>query len=578
MKDINHNFDNKIKHALESYEAPYQPDDWLLMDAMLDAAEEAERPTLVLFPGRHIIKLLFAGALFLVLAGAGIGYYQSQSRPAAPNTASNLPPEKSGHAAAPNAGADSPKVSPSGIYTTQKTESTQVGLSNTEAQIKTAVATTGSQPAGIAPLKMQNLTLAAPPAGNTSSETGASGWVSKSGRLGSAEPPQTGNNTPLPDLYAAQTNAGTGFMPAGVSENTPLHTTPATAGSQTTATLKNAPKQLAQRVQSIKATSLSLPPSAIQLPQPKLPVIAQPPLTAAAPPPQFPAAALPRFSAGVYTAADVNMLQKNNHALAGMSSGIQGTYRFARHWSIAAGAGLSYKKMNIDIGRPLNYDQSAELTDTAFAPSYVNAYHNATLQMNMAVIALTVQYHLLPDKKISPFAGIGYSVCLPYKNMLTYKSLLSSAYASDITSPQSVLATMPFTPNPRPASGNNNPDHDPLVDNPNIYDIEEETVFNNNPLNNYWVNSQPVYEADLTANTVNQQQITEANRPLFDVLHLELGIDYQVSKHLRLSGVTRLSGTVMPHRFINQPQISQVNTQQRLFTGSVQIGLSWLFK
>ncbi|OWY20870.1 hypothetical protein C7N43_13120 [Sphingobacteriales bacterium UPWRP_1] len=581
MKDINHNFDNKVKRALENYEAPYQPDDWLLMDAMLDAAEESKRPTLVLFPGRRIIKLLFTGALFLVLAGAGIGYYQWQNQPVPPNNiASNMPPalpaeQPQGYTAAPASGVDAPKVLSSGANTALKTKNAQGSLSNTATQSKTSV-TTSSKPAGTTRLTPQNQDFAAPPAA-ASLKTGA-GLASKSGHQSGTRPPQTGSTPLLSGLYAEQANAGAGFAPVSAAvASSPVHTTALPAGTPTPANLKNTPEQLPQKLQSIKAAALPLPRADIQLPPPQMPAVAQPALTAAAPAPQFPPAALPRFSAGAYTAADANMLQENNHALAGISVGMQGTFRFARHWSIAAGAGFSYKKMHINIGNPPNYNQPAEPTDTTFDPNYANAYYNATLQMSMAVIPLTVQYHLLPGKKISPFAGIGYSVYLPYKNMLTYNRLLSSRHVSDLTSPQSLLANTPFTPDPRPVSGNN-PDNDPLVDNPNIYDIEEETASNNNALNNYWVNSQPVYEANLAANTVNQQPITEANRPMFDVVHLELGMDYRISKHFRLSAVTRLSGTVKQHRFVNQPQMRQISAEQRLFTGSIQLCLSWFFK
>lgn len=593
MKDLNYNFDNKIKRALENYEAPYQPDDWLLMEDKLNAAEDTKRPTLVLFPGRRIIKLLFTGALFFVLAGgAGIGYYQWQNHnyqsAITQNSAQLLPQTPNGKTppvpAQEQAAAPTPA---SGNKIATKTATNSSVISKT-AQGQTV------NPAGSTAAKLsQQATGSYEPASatyNQTLQTSGSSFLSRSSREPLANRLYTNaNNLPLQQETTAITNNTGNLPPANAPASEFAANNQHSAGSLTapakvytelknTATpLKTAPILL----QTLPATEvLTLPEKEAKiLPAQQVPIVPGKPVLAAAPAPQFPAA-LPRFGAGAYTAANANWLQ-NNTPLAGVSYGIQFSYRFARHWSVAAGIGAGYKELNLtthNANNNLQFDPN-QLTDSINTINNATQRYNALLQLNMAEIPVSVQYYLLPGKRFSPFAAAGFSVYLPFNNRLTYERSVISWYSSGNTALQSVIAAIPFSPDPRPVT-NTNPDNDPLVNNPNIYDIEEEAVFNNNPFNSYWVNSLPDYQSSITATAVNQlTQIPEAKRPMFDVIHLTLGANFKVSNRLQLWGATQFSGTVKQHKLYSIPEAGHQNiTPQRLFTASAQFGVTYLFK
>lgn len=531
MNNPEHNFDNRIKQALENYQAPYQPDDWLIMQDKLDGNDKKSRPKFAIFPFKITLGLLFV-AFAALIGTAGIGFQQWQELPstASKSNVSSLQE----NATSANTDLSSAEIN-SGIN--------QAGFTMPSSEsVDLATATDFEPVTDIAPV----LTNAVP--------------IQKSQSL-----------LPVATADIRATAPATPVIPVVLqpSDRLPL---PATVKGATLPFLsaisgKLIDDHLPETVKELQLFEL-----------PELPVSEE--TETSAPAPQMPPR-LPLITLNTVTAADANGLGIDAPVTAGFSTGLMASYRLSKHFKVTTGALFSYKNLQIDYQPTQStYENSITINDVPYLQTN-NAQQRGFLEMNMVEIPLSIQYQLLPTKKISPYVRAGVSAYLPFKNMVSYNRNSNGLFVQT-GSNQTILANFPFVPNPRPTTLGNSTD--PLLAQPIIEDIENTDIplptNYDSPLQSYWVNSQPDYQTNLTATQYVQiENAPGINRPIWDIVHLSLGMNYQINRHWGIMAETQVKGSLLRHRFDTKLPIQlQADGGQRLFTASMQVGVAYSFK
>jgi len=525
MNNPDNQFEKRIKQALENYQVPYQPDDWLLMQEKLDRQNEKERPKFFIFPYKTTLGLL--SVFFAVVIGtAGIGF-QHWNQSSEPLTAGKKASSKT----------EMSKEMP--LTATEHVNETVIETDKTTV-IPTVFETASFDPIvpvsnGVATFESTDNFKSALPENMrvTSSAIPAQTFVSK-----------PVDNQPLPVVNPFQ------FVPA-------IHSI---SGKPVMLPLPDAIKSLQNDIVPELSTEEETETSA---PAPQLP------------------ARLPLITLSAHSAADANTFGNNDPVTAGISSGLMVSYRLNKHFRLSAGAMFSHKNLKTNYQPPKNMlENTIVITDYSNMPENIPP-QQSVVKLNMVEIPLSVQYLLLPNKKFSPYIRAGVSAYLPFKNMVNYYRSSNGVFVQS-GAVQTILSDFPYIPSHQTVNPGNNVD--PLLQQPIIQDLENTDLPNpfglNNPLQNYWINSLPDYQTNLTANQFVQiEDAPGINRPIWDVVHLSLGMNYQINRSWGIMAETQMKGTLMKHRFDTKlPVQLQPQGGQRLYSASLQLGVSYSFK
>ncbi len=379
------------------------------------------------------------------------------------------------------------------------------------------------------------------------------------------------------DTYIANAANGALFAGANSNKNLPVATVqPPNATTITTPLLAFLPT-LKTGLVTAQTTPKQVKELQNLIINPEQAAAAQP-IIAIAPklPPQ-----LGKLTLAAVTSTDVNWLSGNQQS-GGFSSGLNLNYAIGKHWGISAGTLFSQKKWLVLPKQINSINNTNELTNFGSTEIRNNKEQNS-IMMNMVEIPVSLTFNILPGKKISPYLRAGVSAWLPVQNMVSYTQYNHGSLSQTGTANQTILANMPFTPNPRPNSTLLN-DNDPLLSTPVIYDditdLPTSPNIYNSQFQNYWINSNPDFQSVVYA--TEHIQIPNApgiNQPVWDIVHLTAGVNYHIGQQWLLLAETRFSASITRHRFdAKLPTSLQPVQGQRLFSGSMTVGFAYRFK
>lgn len=558
MINPEHKFDHEIKRALENYQAPYQPDDWLLMEQMLDHAEE--RASIPL-PQKGITTLrnsvLVLSFVCLMLMSAGL-VYQRMEYKQPPLPTSMLPaaftpsqPAQTKVEQLNNSITATTYSTPNSGTANSTSISTEIALLQTHHTTANALHNTALKP----PAALPHNNVASPNAFNL--------------LLSAANAPL------LPYATATQTHNNRLGVTIANATNGGLYTE-ANSAPQAAALLAFLPTL---KTDFVTAQTTPKQVKALQtlIINPEQPAAAEP-IVAIAPklPPKS-----GRLALAAVTSTDANWLSGNQQS-GGFSSGLNLSYAIGKHWGISAGALFSQKKWVVRTGQHNSINNTTEINNFD-NPEIWNSKEQSSIMMNMLEIPVSLTFNILPGKKINPYLRAGVSAWLPFQNMVSYNQYNYGSLSQTGTANQTILANMPFTPNPRPNSTLLN-DSDPLLSTPVIYDditdLPASPNIYNSHFQDYWINSNPDFQSVMVA--TEYIQIPNApgiNQPVWDIVHLTAGVNYHIGKQWLLLAETRFSSSITRHRFDAKLSTPLQPTQgQRLFSGSMTVGFAYRFK
>lgn len=430
--DSRNSFESDIRRILENHEAPFNPDDWALLEAKLNDQKKPAVPP-PLFNWR--IGLIFAGVLFFSLF-AGKTLYNRRANPTniltemgntkpISDNASILPtsPANLSAAQSDNLAKDTPnlqttsKISESNPIATAANKQanpyltasadkfalpkTSAHVSKTTQKNQAAADNSYTNAATVSNLNSAAQITNVPKnaaSNNLFSTTNNNGIGNKNT---SYTGQSTNNKIPIsPQSDQPPTEANTNQTET-IHNNLPPDTTPDT----NPATTKNTANEAVMAQKSNEAAQQNTPTETATPNPPTAPEASHAKPKAV----KKPHKGFHAFYIGAFTSSDGNFVSGRPLRL-GNTSGFNLNWQFHRNWSIESGVGYAFK----------NYQFS---TLYKMTPIYPQEYEKSQAHVEMVEIPIILKFHFGHSNGASPYIGIGNSIFIPTKQHYDYVPL-----------------------------------------------------------------------------------------------------------------------------------------------------------
>lgn len=588
-------FDNFIKDSLKSMETPYNENDWSLMEKMLDEKED-RKAAAFFFNKQHLKAAAIAAALLLTI---GVGYYQFNSYSFTDNHKDVRITQKNSNSLNNNNNKQAATTAPDNInnnlqlleenepnlLSATNSVSSNTNVSSNNAQVNTALKTSENHsPIQSANTKeAENTTIAT----NILNHSNDKLLFANSSHINDGLIPTNANT----DYF----NENDGFTIVS-SSNNPLNSTLNTQTSNHIATntfgtdYKNPLPAAGQLLTLVKlntinaAVPVDLLVAGVEIPESRSVV------TAAAD------VSIPKSSKwilGAHANTGNNWFTNTAATDRGrfVGSGINIGRKISKHFVLQAGLTAQYADFMLAESAKNTNALSAMQEDIniAFLSSAASPFQQTIfdVQSEQLETSIALQYHLLPDRKLSPFVGVGWNTILPMRQMVTYKT---DSYARlehhnrDAARVENTTAT-PIEP-VEPTFENVPQVYTPPVPTPNADD---------NMLPNHQLIEQThTYLSEVNAN-FNHQRLNQQPSPILDLVQLNAGLSFNINKQWSLMASASYATTLgryNPLTFaennsntnaataleaLNAPSSKITTDSYRFQRVGLQFGLGWHF-